>query len=66
MARAPQMDNRVFERPILNFPDECPAKHWELDADGQPTNQALEQQRRAEFNTPIPKPRASWQRGETD
>ena len=30
------MDNRFFENPILNSPYAYPARHWELDADGQP------------------------------
>ena len=30
-----------FERPILNSPYECPSRHWELDASGQPTNKII-------------------------
>jgi type III restriction enzyme len=30
-----------FERPILNSPYAHPDRHWELDDDGQPTNQIL-------------------------
>jgi type III restriction enzyme len=30
-----------FERPILNSPYVYPDRHWELDDDGQPTNQIL-------------------------
>ena len=51
------MDNQFFERPILNSPYEYPAKHWELDESGQPTQQILQKRRPAEFITPIPKPR---------
>lgn len=51
------MNDRFFERPILNSPYEYPARHWELDADGQPTQQIIERRRGAEFITPIPKPR---------
>jgi len=51
------MDNRFFEQPILNSPYEYPVRHWELDASGQPTQQILAKRRRAEFITPIPKPR---------
>jgi type III restriction enzyme len=51
------MSNRFFERPILNSPYEYPARHWELDKDGQPTLRILESRRRAEFITPIPKPK---------
>jgi type III restriction enzyme len=51
------MSNAFFERPILNAPYECPRQHWELDAEGQPTQRIIENRRRAEFITPIPKPR---------
>ena len=51
------MSDAFFEKPILNSPYECPTRHWELDAHGQPTQQILERRRRAEFITPIPKPR---------
>ena len=51
------MENRFFEQPILNSPYEYPARHWELDDQGQPTQQVIENRRGAEFITPIPKPR---------
>ncbi|MBA2245130.1 MAG: hypothetical protein H0W11_09235, partial [Gemmatimonadetes bacterium] len=51
------MANEFFERPILNSPYEYPARHWELDDDGQPTQRIIEHRRRAEFITPIPKPK---------
>jgi type III restriction enzyme len=51
------MGNPFFERPILNSPYDCPLRHWELDAQGQPTQQIIENRRRAEFITPIPKPK---------
>ena len=51
------MSNPFFDHPILNSPYECPQRHWELDASGQPTQQILERRRRAEFITPIPKPK---------
>ena len=51
------MSNPFFEHPILNGPYDCPARHWELDAQGQPTQQIVEKRRRAEFITPIPKPK---------
>src|SRR5260370_5480905 len=51
------MDNRFFEQPILNSPYEYPAQHWELDDQGQPTQQIVEPRRPAQFITPIPKPR---------
>ena len=51
------MSNPFFDHPILNSPYECPLRHWELDRHGQPTQQVLEKRRRAEFFTPIPKPK---------
>ncbi len=51
------MANPFFEQPILNSPYECPGRHWELDAQGQPTQKILDERRRAEFITPIPKPK---------
>ena len=50
--------------PILNSPYEYPARHWELDGSGQPTNQIVGDRRFAEFITPIPKPRKSRAKGE--
>lgn len=49
------MSNPFFDRPILNSPYGRPARHWELDSTGQPTQKILETRRRAEFITPIPK-----------
>lgn len=40
------MNNRFFERPVLNSPYEYPKRHWELDKDGQPTQQIIENRRR--------------------
>jgi type III restriction enzyme len=51
------MENRFFDKPILNSPYEYPLRHWELDRDGQPTQKIIERRRTAEFITPIPKPR---------
>ena len=51
------MSNPFFDHPILNSPYECPRRHWELDDEGQPTQRILESRRRAEFITPIPKPK---------
>ena len=51
------MTDRFFTQPILNSPYGRPSRHWELDADGQPTQQILEYRRGAEFITPIPKPK---------
>ncbi len=51
------MENRFFERPILNSPYDYPSQYWELDADGQPTHKIIDGRRTAEFITPIPKPK---------
>ena len=51
------MSNPFFDQPILNSPYECPRQHWELDPTGQPTQRTLENRRRAEFITPIAKPK---------
>ncbi len=51
------MENRFFDQPILNSPYEYPNSHWGLDESGQPTQQIINSRRRAEFITPIPKPR---------
>ena len=51
------MENIFFEKPILNSPYEYPTRHWELDTQGQPTQQIKEKRRRAEYITPIPKPK---------
>ena len=50
------MTDSFFERPILNSPYAYPARHWELDAEGQPTNRIEDRRRRSELITPVPKP----------
>lgn len=49
--------DRFFSRPILNSPYEVPKRHWELDATGQPTQRIIEARRKADFISPIPKPK---------
>lgn len=51
------MSNPFFDHPILNSPYGYPARHWELDDQGQPTQKIVDARRRAEFITPIPKPK---------
>ena len=58
------MTDQFFEKPILNSPYEEPRQHWELDKDGQPTQQIKPSRRPAEFITPIP--RARRQQGAGD
>jgi len=50
-------DNQFFERPILNSPYACPARYRELDEHSQPAQRFVESRRRAQFITPVPKPR---------
>jgi hypothetical protein len=47
------MSNPFFDHPILNSPYQYPVRHWELDDAGQPTQQIVEDRRRAKFITPI-------------
>jgi type III restriction enzyme len=49
--------NPFFTHPILNSPYGAPRRHWELDKEGQPTQKTVETRRRAEFITPIPRPK---------
>ena len=51
------MTDQFFESPIVNSPYDYPARHWELDESGQPTQQLLQQRRSVDFVTPIPKPK---------
>lgn len=51
------MNNQFFEKPILNFPYDYPLRHWELDDQGQPTQQIIDRRRPVRFITPIPKPK---------
>jgi type III restriction enzyme len=51
------VDNRFFEKPILNSPYTYPSRHWELDSTGQPTQKISEARRQVRLITPIPKPR---------
>jgi type III restriction enzyme len=52
-----ETSNPFYDHPILNSPYREPRRHWELDEQGQPTQRILETRRRADFITPIPKPR---------
>ena len=58
------MTNPFFEQPILNSPYDYPNRHWELDADGQPTQNILDSRRRAEFITPIPQAKKQKGKGQ--
>lgn len=51
------MSDPFFDHPILNSPYAYPTRHWELDDQGQPTQKIVDTRRRAEFITPIPKPK---------
>ena len=43
-----------FQSPILNSPYEEPSKHWEM-LDGVATGEVIQERRRADFMTPIPR-----------
>ncbi len=60
------MSDQFFERPILNSPYAYPARHWQLDSSGQPTQDIVESRRRADFVTPIPKPKKRKRGAEQD
>ena len=57
MSSEQEPTNPFFDHPILNSPYVIPARHWELDEHGQPTQKIKDIRRRAEFITPIPKPK---------
>ncbi len=50
------MSDAFFKKPILNSPYEYPSAHWEL-VNGLPTQNIVPSRRKAEFITPIPKPK---------
>ena len=49
------MSEDFFSNPVLNSPYEYPARHWELDEKGQPTQRLISERRKVDFETPIPK-----------
>lgn len=51
------MNNQFFDKPVLNSPYKYPARHWELDEEGQPTGQIVETRRMSRYITPVPKPK---------
>ena len=51
------MTTPFFDRPILNSPYHYPGRHCELDDAGQPTQQIIENRRKATFVTPVPRAR---------
>ena len=55
-----------FEQPILNSPYEYPNQHWELDETGQPTQSINNTRRASSLITPVPRARASRNRGGND
>jgi type III restriction enzyme len=58
------MSDAFFTHPILNSPYAAPGRHWELDPAGQPTLKIIESRRRAQFISPIPRPRRHGGQGE--
>ena len=43
-----------FEKPILNSPYLMPARHWEMDDEGRPTDRVIESRRRSELISAMP------------
>jgi len=58
------MSEAFFNNPILNSPYGYPNQHWELDKEGQPTQEIIPARRIADFITPIPK--AKKRKGKAD
>ena len=50
--------------PILNSPYEAPSQHWQLDADGRPTDNIEPGRRISKYFIPIPKSRQTRQQRE--
>ena len=50
------MADHFFDHPILNSPYDYPARHWELDESGQPTDRIIETCRHLDLITSVPKP----------
>ncbi len=50
------MSTQFFEKPILNSPYKYPSAHWQLEG-GIPTQKINKYRRKADFITPIPKPK---------
>jgi hypothetical protein len=50
------LGNAFFDRPILNTPYGYPARYWELNEDGQPTQDIIEKRRPAELLSVEPPP----------
>ncbi len=51
------MSDTFFKKPIRNSPYEYPSRHWQLDDSGLPTHSISNGRRKAQFITPIPKPK---------
>lgn len=61
-----RMSEQFFKQPILNSPYAYPSRHWQLDEHGQPTQEIVERRRRADFITPIPRPRKLGPKDQAD
>jgi type III restriction enzyme len=51
------MSDPFFDHPILNSPYAYPTRHWELDANGQPTQRVSETRRNVGYISPVPRPK---------
>lgn len=50
-------EEAFFQSPILNSSYEEPTRHWDLDANGQPTSEFVPRRRQSALVSPIPKSR---------
>jgi type III restriction enzyme len=60
------MAQTFFEKPILNSPYQYPARHWELDSNGQPNDTVLPERRKCSYVTPVPKAKKSKAHGQAE
>jgi hypothetical protein len=51
------MSGLLLDHPVLNSPYLRPSRHWQLDDEGQPTQRVDNSRWRAQFITPILKPK---------
>ena len=61
VTKVPCVSASFFETPVINSPYALPRQHWELDANGLPTNRIIENRRRSDLITPVPKPKKQRQ-----
>jgi type III restriction enzyme len=53
------MSQSFFDAPILNSPYRVPDRHWELDADGRPTDRIMARRRKSDLISAMPGAKAA-------